>query len=67
MDYCRKHHIDDAQLSARFEADNQLAAKLYRLAQATKITRGGIRRSAGCRLTNRTGFRTRVFAMEGLL
>jgi hypothetical protein len=28
MDYCRKRHIDDAQLSARFEADNQLAAKL---------------------------------------
>ena len=39
MDYCRKHHIDAAQLSARFEADNQLAAKLYRLAQAAKIIR----------------------------
>ena len=39
MDYCRKHHIDDAQLSARFEADNQLAAELYRLAQAAKIIR----------------------------
>ena len=39
MDYCRKHHIDDAQLNARFEADNQLAAELYRLAQAAKNIR----------------------------
>ena len=47
MDYCRKHHIDDAQLTARLEADRQLAAKLYRLAISTKITSGRIRRSAG--------------------
>jgi hypothetical protein len=38
-DYCRKHHIDEAPLSARFEADNQLAAKLYRQAVAAKTTR----------------------------
>ena len=38
-DYCRKHHIDEAQLSARLKADNQLAAKLYRLAIAAKTTR----------------------------
>ena len=37
--YCRKHHIDEAQLTARFEADNQLAAKLYRRAIAAKTTR----------------------------
>jgi hypothetical protein len=37
--YCRKHHIDDAQLSARFKADNQLAAELYQLAIAAKTTR----------------------------
>ena len=46
-DYCRKHHIEDAQLTARLEADSQLAAKLYRLAISTKITSGRIRRSAG--------------------
>ena len=38
-DYCRRHHIDEAQLTARFEADNQLAAKFYRRAIAAKITR----------------------------
>ena len=38
-DYCRRHHIDEAQLTARFEADNQLAAKLYQLAVAAKATR----------------------------
>jgi DNA-binding Lrp family transcriptional regulator len=37
MDYCRKHHITIAQLCARFESDNQLAAELYRLAQAAKL------------------------------
>jgi len=47
MDYCRKHHIDNAQLTARLEADSQLAAKLYRLAISAKITRGGTLRSAG--------------------
>ena len=39
MDYCRKHHIDIAQLNARFTSDNQLAAELYRLAQVAKIMR----------------------------
>jgi hypothetical protein len=29
MDYCRKHHIDIAQLNARFASDNRLAADLY--------------------------------------
>ena len=38
-DYCRKHHIDAAQLSARFEADDQLTAKLYRQAVAAKTAR----------------------------
>ena len=38
-DYCLKHHIDEAQLCARFKADNQLAAKLYQLAVAAKATR----------------------------
>ena len=39
MDYCRKHHIDIAQLNASFASDNRLAADLYRLAQAAKVTR----------------------------
>ena len=39
MDYCRKHHIDIAQLNAEFASDNRLAADLYRLAQAAKQTR----------------------------
>jgi transposase len=33
-DYCRKHHITIAQLCARLEGGNQLAAELYRLALA---------------------------------
>ena len=38
-DYCRKHRIDIAELDARLERDDQLAAKLYRQAQAAKPTR----------------------------
>jgi hypothetical protein len=38
-DYCRKHHITIAELSARMESDDQLVAELYRLAQAAKLTR----------------------------
>jgi len=38
-DYCRKHHIDIAELSARFESDERFAAELYRLAQAAKQAR----------------------------
>ena len=38
-DYCSKHHITVAELSARFESDDKLAAQLYRLAQAAKLTR----------------------------
>ena len=39
-DYCRKHHISIAQLCARLdEGDDQLAAELYRLAHAAKLTR----------------------------
>ena len=38
-DYCRKHHINTVKLCARFESDDQLAAELYRLAQAAKLTR----------------------------
>jgi transposase len=37
-DYCRKHHITIAELCARFESNDQLAAELYRLARATKPT-----------------------------
>ncbi|MBA4035911.1 MAG: hypothetical protein C0480_15075 [Bradyrhizobium sp.] len=39
IDYCRKHYIDIAQLSAKFERDDKLAAELYQLAQAAKLTR----------------------------
>ena len=46
-DYCRKHHITMAELSARFERDDKLAASLYRLALAAKLTR---RRSRPVRL-----------------
>jgi hypothetical protein len=38
-DYCRKHRIDIAELDARLERDDQLAAKLYRQAQAAEPTR----------------------------
>ena len=38
-DYCRKHRIDIAELDARLERDDQLAAKLYPQAQAAKPTR----------------------------
>ena len=31
-DYCRKHRIDIAELDARLECDDQLAAELYRQA-----------------------------------
>ena len=37
-DYRRKHHITIAQLCARLEGDDQLAAELYRLAHAAKLT-----------------------------
>ena len=37
-DYCRKHDITIAELCARFEGDDQLAAELYRLAQAARLT-----------------------------
>jgi hypothetical protein len=38
-DYCRKHHVTVAELGARFERDDQLAAKLYRLALTAKLIR----------------------------
>jgi hypothetical protein len=38
-DYCRKHRITIAELGARFKRDDQLAAALYRQAQAAKPTR----------------------------
>ena len=38
-DYCRKHHITMVELGARFERDVRLAAELYRLALAAKLTR----------------------------
>jgi hypothetical protein len=44
-DYCRKHRITIAELDARFERDNQLAAQLYR--QAAKPTRLRSRRISG--------------------
>ena len=39
MDYCRQHQITVAELSARFEENDQLVANLYRLAQAAKCAR----------------------------
>ena len=39
--YCRKHHITIAELCARLERDDQLAAELYRLAQAVKLALKG--------------------------
>ena len=38
-DYCRQHQITVAELSARFEQNDQLVAELYRLAQAAKCRR----------------------------
>ena len=38
-DYCRKLRIDIAELDARLEREGQLAAELYRQAQAAKPTR----------------------------
>ena len=38
-DYCRKHRIDIAELDASLERNDQLAAELYRQAQAAKPTR----------------------------
>jgi hypothetical protein len=38
-DYCRQHQITVAELSARFEQNDQLVAQLYWLAQAAKCRR----------------------------
>jgi hypothetical protein len=38
-DYCRQHQITVAELSARFEQNDQLVAQLYWLAQAVKCRR----------------------------
>jgi hypothetical protein len=38
-DYCHEHQITVAELSARFEQNDQLVAQLYRLAQAAKCMR----------------------------
>ena len=46
--YCRKDDMTIAQLCAKFESDNRLAAQLYRLAQTAKFNRlavGGERSS----------------------
>jgi hypothetical protein len=37
MNYCRKHNITIAELSARLEDDDQLRAELYRLALAAEL------------------------------
>jgi len=37
--YCRKDDMTIAQLCAKFESDNRLAAQLYRLAQTAKLAR----------------------------
>ena len=42
--YCRKHHGSIAKLCTKLERDNQLAAELYRLAQAAKLIRLAQRR-----------------------
>ena len=47
MDYCRKNHITTAELYSRFESDDQLAAELYRQAQAAKLTRLRPRKDEG--------------------
>jgi hypothetical protein len=39
MDYCRQHQITVAELSARFEQNDQLVAEFYRLAQTAKCRR----------------------------
>jgi hypothetical protein len=54
-DYCRKHHITIAQLCARFESDYQLAAELYRPAQAAKQTGLTGRLAAGNSIRHRNG------------
>ena len=38
MDYCRKHNITIAELSARLEDDDRLRADFYRQALAAKLT-----------------------------
>ena len=60
--YCRKHHVSVAQLSARFESDDQLAAELYRLAQVAKLTR----LAAGEENTGRRTRGTRPFLSQRL-
>ena len=47
MDYCRQHQITVAELSVRFEENDQLVAKLYRLAQAAKCARLSANRLIG--------------------
>jgi hypothetical protein len=37
--YCLNHGINIAELSARFESDNKLAAELYWLAQTARLAR----------------------------
>ena len=60
--YCRKHHVTVAQLSARFESDDQLAAESYRLAQVAKLTR----LAAGEENTGRRTRGTRPFLSQRL-
>jgi hypothetical protein len=46
-DYCRKHNITVAQFRARFERDAKLAAELFRLALAAKLSRVMLQEEAG--------------------
>ena len=55
-DYCRTHHITMAELGARFESDHQLAAELYRLAIAAKLSRLRSRAGASSEARNDPDF-----------
>jgi hypothetical protein len=46
MDYCSKHHISIADLDVSLERNGQLAAELYRLAEAAKLARLSLRHAA---------------------
>jgi hypothetical protein len=55
-DYCRTHHITMAELGARFESNHQLAAELYRLAIAAKLSRLRSRAGASSEARNDPDF-----------
>ena len=56
-DYRRTYHITMAEIGARFESDRQLAAELYRLAIAAKLSRLRSRAGASSEARNDPDFR----------